>query len=385
MWWLFLVGIAQADRPAYTEEEMTEVTAQVLDVLPWHQYVLRTQLLTDKPGNFVELAMFGSPSRFELPSTELRDGTLIRFGIGAGLGFGKPATGFAAFAGLQVDYGMAQGTPTFSSEGTIGLAAGGIVYGGASFKGWTLTAAALPVQPFSWSADVDPAAEPTPEVRVDAAYTLYQQEGVSVGAVRGQDLSGDAVLAALHGMIRPEKALERAGARRFGVFGLGLTRFGEGLDPYRERGGREALPAVYETALSGDDLGESGVRVVVTPQVAPVPTLRRAQVGFLYDEHPDVLAGGQAGVLNRGGQIQPSIQVYGAFRPEWFRYFSLYGVPRIAVSYSYNVPDPIAFFTVDQAHVFGIQYIYGREEFARPLIPVYRTTDELEERGPDAR
>lgn len=371
-----LAGLALAERPVWDEEQLVEVT-EALDVLPWHQYVLRTQQMTDKPGTFVELAFHGAPARYELPNGVERNGSLVRFGIGMGLGVGKPRTGFAAFGGLLIDYGMAQGSSPISSEETLGAAVDGIFYGGMAFKGWTATVSGLARQPFTFAPEVGGPTE-SQDIDVPVAFTFYNQEGVALGAIKSTDASGRAVLANLRGEFRPELLLERMDLRKYGVFGLGLSRFAENLDIYQEHPPGERIPATYELPLAADDLVETGLRATLTPEIAPSPTVRRAQLGYVFASDKLVL-GTQGGLLNRANKLSPSIQAYTAFRPDWFKYFSPWGSPRITVSYAYNVPDPVSFFQVDGAHVIGVQYIYGREEFARPLLPIYRSTQELED------
>lgn len=375
-WWTWFAVAALAERPVWDEEQLVEVT-EALDVLPWHQYVLRTQQMIDKPGTFVELAFHGAPARYALPNGVERNGSLVRMGIGMGLGVGKPRSGVAAFGGLLVDYGMAQGSSPISSDETLGMAVDGVMYGGLAVKGWTATVAGLARQPFAFSEAVGGPTEGQ-DVAIPVAFTLYNQEGAALGAIKSTDATGRAVLANLRGDFRPELLLERTDLRKYGVFGVGLSRFAENLDLYQEHAPGASIPATYELPLAADDLVETGLRVAVVPQVAPSPTVRRAQLGYVFASDKLVL-GTQAGVLNRANKVSPSIQAYTAFRPEWFKYFSPWGSPRITVSYAYNVPDPVAFFQVDGAHVIGVQYIYGREEFARPLLPIYRSTEELED------
>lgn len=368
------VGVVAHALEPWSETDLTEATEEALEVLPWHQYVVRTALKADKAPNAIELSIAGAPGRFELPDGSEEAGSLQRWGMGLGFGFGRPRTGFSMFAGGMADYALVQGPQMFSSSGTLGMAANAMGYGGIAVKGWTLTAGALARQPLAFASGVG--GSPVP-LSVQTLYSLYNQEGVALGAIRGENGLGEQVFQSLAGQVRPEKLLEKSDLRRFGVFALGLTRVAEGLDIYHEATSDADSPAMYEVPLAADDIGESGFRVSVVPQVAPLPTVRRALAGYVH--HSDKLVvGGQGGLLNRGGGIEPSVQVYAAFRPEWFKYFSIYGVPRIAVSYSYNVPDPVSFFPISHVHVVGIQYVYGREEFARPLLPIYRTTEELE-------
>jgi len=49
---------------------------------------------------------------------------------------------------------------------------------------------------------------------------------------------------------------------------------------------------------------------------------------------------------------------------------SLFGVPWMTVSYSYNTPDSATFLPIPNAHVAGVQWIYGRPEMGRPLVPL---------------
>ncbi len=369
---LFTLLVAHATAaPQWTEEQLRADTVGVLDVLPWHQYVLRSQTRLDKPATFADLSLFGAPGSFVLPDGTEQSGALMRFGLGMGVGVGKPSTGVAAFGGMQFDYAMAQTPPILSSDGTVAQAASGIGYLGLAVKGWTATAGLLPVQRLVYTPEVGGREVP---VHTDQIFSLYNQEGVAVAGVRGQDLSGADVLAAVRGELAPERLLERADLRKYGVFGVGFQHIAAGLDPYLDDPGPpEDSPAHAQVPLRAEDLGERGFRVVLVPEVAPRPVLRRAQVGYVFAKD-EVWLGGQAGLVTRAGKVLPSVQVFASFRPEYFKYFSLYGVPRINVAYSYNVPDTVGFFPVAGAHVFGIQYMYGRAEFSRPLVPSYTGT-----------
>lgn len=365
----FLLISATLAAEPLDQDALSAATAQVLDVLPWHQYVLRTQQRQDVAGTFAELSLYGSPQRFELPDASVQGGSLLRFGLGMGLGVGKPATGVAAFVGSQIDYGMANGAGIPTSDNTLAAAANGIVYGGLAVKGWTATAGILANQPLAYREQ--DGGVPI-DATVDQMFTLYNQEGVAIGGVRAQRLGGDDVLAALRAEVAPERLLERLDLRRFGLFGIGLQRFASGVDPYQDDpGGPGTGPAHAELPLSAEDIAERGFRLQLTPEIVPRPTLRRLQAGYVWVGDENVL-GGQVGAVNRGGRVVPSVQAFATVRPEWFKYFSFYGVPRIAFSYSYNTPDPVAFFEISGAHVLGVQYIYGPAEFARPLLPIFR-------------
>jgi hypothetical protein len=334
-------------------------------VLPWHQYVLGSMMRLDSAARYAELALWAAPGRFDFGPPEPVDGALMRFGIATGLGAGKPRTGFAAFGGFQFDYGMAQRAPAyFSSGGTLGAAVEGIVYGGASYKGFMATYSLLLGQGFTLADDTDAVAHaPTQMIN------LYNQEGVAIGGVAAKRLDGDTILAALRAELAPEKMLERLDLRDHGLFRAGVGRYEAGTNPYLDP--EPAPEPQWEVPLGVDDLASLGFRLELVPQVFPTPRFRRASAGWVYQSEK-LVGGGQVGLVGRGGRYDPSAEVFAVFHPEWFKYFSLWGVPRISVSYSYNVPDPAAFFPVDHAHVVGVQYVYGPPEFGRPLVPVIR-------------
>src|SRR5690606_19829943 len=134
-----------------------------------------------QPHMFAELALWGAPGAFEVADDTV-DGALMRFGLSTGFGFGKPRSGFAVFAGLQTDYGMAQQPPIFASAGTMGMGAELIGYGGMSYKGWMATFGVLANQPFIFEQTA--AQQGGVELHTSQMLTLYNQEGVAVGGVR---------------------------------------------------------------------------------------------------------------------------------------------------------------------------------------------------------
>lgn len=376
----WLLAVALAAEP-YTEAELVEVTDQAIDILPWQQYVVRTALKIDRPPSMLEASMYGAPAQLILPDGTQRGGSVIRFGMGFGVGVGQPRTGVAAFGGILADFAYVQDKmpPKLSDWESLAIGPNALFYGGLAAKGFAATASYAAHQPLYYEEQYGGSPSRSSQ---ETLLTLSHVEGVSVGGALA-DAGGDTVLAAVTGLVRPEEVLERADLRRFGVFGLGLTRFASGIDPYREEANDADSPSLIEVPVSADDLGELGLRVSIVPQVTPRFALRRAVVGYVWEGLDRFLVGGQAGVVTRGGGPRPTIQIYASALGESEEEKKpLIGPPRrqrglIALSYAYNAPDSVAFFPFDGAHVFGLQVVNGRQEFGRPLVPVYRSTEEL--------
>lgn len=364
--WVALVAFftaAMAAPPLRTEAELRALSEQALQVLPWHQYVLFTMARLDRSHRFAELSLFSSPSRFALPSGQIEDGSLMRMGVGMGLGVGQPTSGAALFGGAQLDYALVQTPPLLSSDGTLGGAAQGVMYGGLAVRGWMLTGGALITQPLSLEGGETPSASPR------AFVTLYQPQGAALSGLLSPEGAGLDRLSALRGTLMPEQWMERLDLRALGLPLLGVERYASGTNPY---GDPEPLDEpLLSLPLGMEDIASLGLRAQVVPEIRPDLGLRRALAGYVL-QHPQIVTGAQVGVARIGGDLVPSAQAYAVFHPEWFKYFSAWGVPRISIAYSYNIPDPIAFFSVQDSHVFGIQYVYGPPEFGRPLIPLYR-------------
>ena len=212
--------------PEWTEADLARLTEHTIGVLPWHQYVLRSMMRLDKPHLYSELALWAAPGRFDFEEPEPIPGALMRFGLGLGLGAGRPRTGFSMFGGMQVDYGMAQEPPIFDSDGTLGSAVEGILYGGVAYKGFVATYGTVLGQPFTL-ADAE-----TTTITQTQMINVYNQEGVAIGGVAAPKITGEVVLAALRTEIAPERLLERLDLRQHGLFRTGVARYERGTNPY---------------------------------------------------------------------------------------------------------------------------------------------------------
>ena len=416
-----LPGTARAE--TYYGPEIATIARQTIDVLKLHQHALERQLAFDKAPAFFELSMRSTPATLQFDDGARTKAGITRLGLSTGFGFGKPRTGFAAFAGIQVDMVATTEFPNIFVQKREGLEVGqGAVYGGLAVYGFQVSGG---VMAETTGRGLNPQGyftrrkfefrEGTPPEVIDAAQnmntdrlstflTFTQAEGLTVGATLAK-LQQDAKtqLAALRAQLAPERLMQRLDLReRLGVPGIGLNRYAAEIDYWGDRyqelrrqaealaNGVRSIQNVAENPLGQtseqrqetweipifvNDIAGTGIRAAVIPQVKPEVKLRAVEAGyFLTVEH--LKLGARAFAFQRGSSFTGSGEAYVALQPGFFEHFSIFGVPWATLSYSYNAPESATFLPIPNAHVIGVQWVYGPPEMGRPLIPLQARPDQ---------
>ena len=367
---LLWAGLARADDAPFTQDALDALARQSIDVLALHAQQQHVLLQSDKVGRNVELLVRSAPARFATP-TGVVDGGLTRFGLSNMVGLGSPRERKALWVGILADYLLVTDFPNaFRPAPGVGNAAGaqllgygGVVVGPVSANGGVFLHA--PVQ------GLDPTDPPSEPLIARSFLDVRLPGGASVSAI---GLGGpDGEVEGLRGLLQPEALWERLGVREAGLFGLAVQRFEGGGARWGERRPPEA--PVWELPLLADDLFSRGFLIRVTPEISPALTVRRVEAGGLWRGDDDgLIVGGRAGVHQRAGDWLPSVDTFVSLYPEWYARYSRFGVPRIQLSWSYNSPDQTTFFALPDAHVFGVQWVYGNFALGRPIVPVFRPT-----------
>ncbi len=181
-----------------------------------------------------------------------------------------------------------------------------------------------------------------------------------------------------------------------GLPAVGLRKLDDAIDYYGEAKRGELLEpgdpvpepptvgaAQYETDFGTDDVLRGGLRWRARLRVSPSVLFRYAELGYVqeYDlaEDKGVRVGARAMVVSRSDEYAPAGEGYVFGRAgERDRGFHL------GLSYSYDSPDGATFLPIRQAHVFGVQFVLGPPDGARPLVPLVREIDERQAKGKGA-
>lgn len=411
-----LIGALALSRPALAETyygpEISSLARQTIDVMRMHQYVVQQQLALDDTPTFLELMVRSMPATLEFDDGGRSSVAITRAGTSMGFGFGKPTTDLAAFAGFQGDWIMTT-EPLNPFRSKQGLELGqATVYAGLAAHGFQITYGAIfetgerglnangyftrTEHRYREGTPANIAPKSVYEERsTPTFFTFTQAEGVSLGGTLAK--LGEAQqlqLAALRAELAPVKLIDKFGLREsFGVPGIGFDRYAAEIDYWGDRfaetrraaealakspGGALAAPVnelerqwqeTWEVPVFLDDIAGTGLRARVVPQVKPQVKLRAVEAAYRYQSEK-LNAGLRAFVFDRGGRFTGSAEVYLAIRPDVFEHLSVLGVPWMTFSYSYNVPESATFLPIPNAHVFGIQWIYGPPAMGRPLVPL---------------
>jgi hypothetical protein len=386
----------------YRGPDVLGVAGATVNVLKMHQHAMNAQLLVDDTPFFFELAARSSPGTFVRNDGFANDGGLTRYGISMGGGLGQPSD-FGVFAGLQFDLVSLSQFPNFFATNKNFDSAGvaqALLYAGVAVSGVQLTYGvfgdALPTGfdaagNFATPNDTTQG-EYEAERQVHQFVTLQPVRGFSVGAAILKDDDGGKKLGAIRATLQPVQLFEALELEKLGVPTLGIERYAAGVDYYGDRFETAAAEQpdsftkdMYEVPLSLSDIFGTGLNARVSIEVAPTPSLRVAEAGWMYrapgviveDVLSDFAAGFRALMFKRGDGYKPSADVYIAMNPDWYKFFSMFGVPWLALSYSYNSPDSATFLPLPDTHVIGFQIVYGPVEMARPLLPIMPSARDL--------
>ncbi len=287
----------------------------------------------------------------------------------------EPRTGDAWFAGRQLDAAIIGS----GSLGSLPLNGQGLLFAGAAHHGWQGSVSVRG----DWRQGVTADGSFVQGLLVDSGHdtgsggaglilSVQHVEGAAFGAVideRGARLRGDRddVRSAVRALLQPEAAMERAGARDVGVPLISIERIGAGLDPWAEAAPGAPAPPVDQLPLALDDIGRLGLRVRVTPELAPSPGLRLAEGGFSWiGRH---LAVAQwAGAWQTGGDWTASGEACASVIATMQDSGDEGLVASLSVAH--NVPDTAPFVAIPDTTVWGLSFTYGPLELPRAAVPV---------------
>jgi len=338
------------------------------------------------------------------------------------LGWGRPATGFAAYGVLNFATAMVANFPrvplsgNYTASNIRGTQSAVFLAAGVAFQGWVLQygysfnvlrvhadqygrltfcgdgASTCPDMgyPSRPGAPRPVLLDVNDKTVASRMLTFENKDGYSLGALlaalQGAKQSAAVSLAALRLLAQPKSLVESLGAS----VGAGVNAYNKGLDYYGDTSqaaavaARAELPppeskgAIIEIPILADRIAGTGFNARLVAQLAPIVTPRLAEVGYVHagDETRDLVPhfGARAKIFRRASHAELGTDAYaGLFwvttrstREDEGRGLSLFA------TYSYNSPDASNFMPLPKAQVFGVQVVWGNPAALAPPIPSVR-------------
>jgi hypothetical protein len=359
------LGSAEAET-VIDGDTFARTAATTVNVMRLHLEFLEAQNDYDMASIYALADTRSAPATLRLGDGQRIDGSVMHALGGIGLGFGHPREGLAIFGGYQIDELRAGDLPLArpvddfqaSRRDHLGYLGVGVLGMQASY-GWRRVSRLQGVDPDGHFLAGD-LGEPSRDTTHDAqVITVYHRQGAALGAMISPMLDSgsysveeakQAVLAALRGEYEP-----RGMTGALGQAAIGFNRMHEGMDFYRED--ELADGAVWELPLALRDIGELGLGVSLTPQVAPKFRIRTAQAVWNIDVGQGMI-GARVAMTQRNGEPDWSWDVYAQGMHVVFG-DRLLTSAALAVAYSYNSPDGDTFLPYSGMHVFGLQLNVG--------------------------
>ncbi len=130
----------------------------------------------------------------------------------------------------------------------------------------------------------------------------------------------------------------------------------------------------YEIEIGSDNLFDDGIRLHALTRVSPSLSFRDAELAKYtdFDDRRFTFAA-RAFAFHSDSRVQAGLDVYLRMAISRAGDPGHVGLPfAVAASYSYNSPESSTFVPLPYAHVFGLQFVLGVPEIAKPLVPIVR-------------
>ncbi len=387
-----LLPVAAAHATVFEGAEVVKAVSGSVEVNESLEQVLQAQTRYDRHLSYFGTTIRWAPGKFELSDGQQVAGNLARYLVGAGVGVGRPSKVGAHF-GLAMDGIGETGAPGFGYGGYQE-----ILYFGMGVKGFQVTlngrvdflgGGVNNLDPWlqfqSKEADqslVYPQPVPFDKSLGNTHGTTWSLYHGQTGAYGYITYSGSTIydlrahFQPLAQLLPPLFGLPAAGLRWIDDRALeAFPQAPEGTTPT----GFEALQPPekrFQSDLGTDDALNIGMRTRVVVEWSPVPVFRYAEIGM-------VKAIGELeapiGFGFRGAVAVPEDRPRVAFES-----FGMLGmgetdggapIGHVAASYSYSVPDGTTYIPIPDAHVFGVQLVFGAAETSKPIVPLVRGLD----------
>jgi hypothetical protein len=421
---VLLLGEADASAAEpYDANTMRPYVANDVNALIANRLFLQSMLAIDATPFTFGVGVRGTPASYRTLGGAVVDGGLSRQQYVLSVGRGRPTTGFAIFGGANLSRVLPTQFPNVTanlqnSEGRSPLrAAGGslVLFAGAAYQGIAVELGYF-VSGFTIDSDVSGRLASCPDLsgcggmtqrpgspfpsgptteninRTSYLLNLETAKGYSLGILFGGvdelTATGERIvkdrLAALRALAQPYDLV----SRDIGLLGAGLNVLAPEVDYYGDRvpdlrkAAERGVPPpvedggnIVEFPIVGDHLANTGALARLIVQAAPSPLFRLLEVGYAYEGDPSGKLVPQAGVRAK------LFRRADAHVPSWDAYAGGLWVLRKGepdaegrglsayVSYSYNSPDSLTFLPIPDAHVVGLQLVYGNPIALPPPVP----------------
>lgn len=419
---LFVSSAVEAAEP-YDANTLRPYVANDVNALIANRLFLKSMLLLDATPFTFGVGVRGTPASFRTLGGAVVDGGLSRQQYVLSLGYGKPTSGFAIFGGANFSRVLPTQFPNVASnmkndEGRSPLrAAGGslVLFAGAAYQGVALEFGYF-VSGFTIDSDASGRLASCPDIygcngysqrpgspfpsgpsteninRTSYLLNLETGNGYSLGLLFGGvdelTATGERIvkdrLAALRALAQPQDLF----SRDIGLLGAGLNVFAPEVDYYGDRvpdlrkAAERGVPPpvddsgnIVEFPLVGDHLANTGALARLIVQAAPSPLFRMLELGYAYegDDSGTLIpqAGVRAKLFRRADAHVASWDAYAGGLWVLSKGGSEAGGKGLSayLSYSYNSPDSLTFLPIPDAHVVGIQLVYGNPMALPPPVP----------------
>jgi hypothetical protein len=411
-------SVALAAEP-FTALTMKPYLANEVNALELNHLYLQSLFALDSTPFTLGAGIRSAPASYLRTDGEVTDAGLGKAIYVLAIGAGRPRSGFAVFGGLNLSNVRPSGYPNVTAQSgdadSFISAQGGssVVFLGVAYKGLALEVAQFATEQ-KYDADghgrfvaggCDPdfgcggrttraggpiASSPvTTEIdRQSVVANVESIHGYSAAVIVTPKQPGveKTTLTGFRLLAQPSQ-LARYG---LGALGAGLNSYDAGVDYYGDQldalneaaasGG--AIPdaeegRLYEIPLVSDDIAGTGINGRIAVQVAPKAAFRLAEVGYAAQASGSWLipqVGGRAKMFLRDESYVPSVDAYAGV-------FWLFDQDEpddddnglsVYASYSYNSPDSLTFVPLADAHVIGLQMVYGNPLGLPPPVPILK-------------
>lgn len=370
---LFILFLQTQAQEMITGPQYRNATLQSVDVLSSHLTLLQAQAHYDKMLSNISNTTHFAPVKLFVNDGSVQQGFISRVLLPMGAGFGT-VDKFGIYGGFQGDFVKVTGHETAGAR-TFEA----ITYFGVAAKGFQVDAGFTKDAGFNLDGNFE-FARYSHQLAKDSSrlsstdkriVSLYHRSGLYMNMIFAQQWrNGPFYFSEMKTNVQPLKKILPK------VFGLPFVElisytplssyYNRYKDYYNESS--DLTPASptrknFDFAFGSDDILKKGLRPAITIGIRPKVVFKKAELAYNYfNEDKTWIAGARAQMFFKGtaGDFSFETFVTHTFAEEMMTW---------SLSYSYNSPDNVTFIPLPKLHVIGLQFIFGRRETAKAIIP----------------
>lgn len=353
-------------------------TISSVDVMSAHLLLFQAQAQYNKVLNNMSLTSHVAPSRFYLNDGSIANGTLSRILIPANVGWSNEDGSFGFFVGGNEDF------VTASYQGETYRLMQGIAYMGLSLFGFQLDYGYMIDQGFKLDANLEFPKNKTEIASDDSKFSknndkrifsIYHVSGCYLSTIFAKPWNGNESysLSEFKVNIQPLKN-KIPFLKKIGLPFLDLTAYKpvkESFNDLKSYYSKEYIDNLknasfknYDFTIGSDNILNKQIRGAIKTQVYPKPAFKSAEMSYakFFNDNAQLI-GARTQIYLQNNMPEISFDAFAIVSRNEKKNLT------ISVSYSYNSPDNTTFIPLQKMHVFGIQFIFGKRETARPVVP----------------